>query len=285
MKYKLLSDVADYVSDKTKTRDLTLDNYISTENMLPEKAGIVRANNLPNVEFVTKYGPKDILTSNIRPYFKKIWHSNKFGGCSNDVLAIRAKTGTHPKFLYYVLSDDSFFNYSVGTSKGTKMPRGDKTAIMQYKIPCFCEEVEDSIAATLSSLDDKIELNNRIIANLEAQAQAIFKSWFVDFEPFQDGDFEESELGLIPKGWRVGILNEVCEKITDGSHFSPVETINGQFPMLSVKDMEAYGFNYSSCKWISEDDFNTIVLQEALRTICLSNIPLSILIFLKHSTR
>lgn len=72
------------------------------------------------------------------------------------------------------------------------------------------------VAATLSCLDDKIELNNRMNKNLEEMAQAIFKSWFVDFEPFQDGEFEESELGMIPKGWRVGTIDELIENTIGG---------------------------------------------------------------------
>lgn len=70
-------------------------------------------------------------------------------------------------------------------------------------------EEQKAIAATLSCLDDKIELNNRMNKNLEEMAQAIFKSWFVDFEPFQEGEFEESELGMIPKGWRVVNVDSV----------------------------------------------------------------------------
>ena len=69
---------------------------------------------------------------------------------------------------------------------------------------------QKAIAATISCLDDKIELNNRMNKNLEEMAQAIFKSWFVDFEPFQEGEFEESELGMIPKGWRVGTIGEIA---------------------------------------------------------------------------
>ena len=68
----------------------------------------------------------------------------------------------------------------------------------------------DSIASILSSLDRKIELNNKINADLEEMAQAIFKNWFVDFEPFKDGKFVDSELGMIPEGWKVGTLGELC---------------------------------------------------------------------------
>ena len=78
-------------------------------------------------------------------------------------------------------------------------------------IPLPTIKQQMKIVATLSCLDDKIELNNKINANLEAQAQAIFKSWFVDFEPFQNGDFVDSELGRIPKGWQVGKLSDIAE--------------------------------------------------------------------------
>ena len=80
---------------------------------------------------------------------------------------------------------------------------------LSIQLPDLTEQRQ--IASILSSLDDKIELNRRINENLEAQAQALFKSWFVDFEPFRDGEFVESELGMIPKGWRVGSLSEFAE--------------------------------------------------------------------------
>ena len=115
--------------------------------------------------------------------------------------------------------------------------------------------LQKQIASILSSLDDKIEVNRRINDNLEQQAQALFKSWFVDFEPFRDQPFVESELGMIPEGWKVVSLDEACTKITDGSHFSPKENLCGTIPMLSVKDMQHNGFDYSSCKMIDEVDY------------------------------
>jgi len=92
-------------------------------------------------------------------------------------------------------------------------------------IPLPTLSQQNIIVSTLSCLDNKIELNNKINANLEAQAQTIFKSWFVDFEPFKDGDFVESELGMIPKDWRVGTLSELVnvkygkdhKKLADGA--------------------------------------------------------------------
>lgn len=132
---KVLADVCEFVSGRIDIDELTFGNYISTENMLPNKEGITSARKLPTVKTTQKFETGDILVSNIRPYFKKIWMADKIGGCSNDVLVFRVKSGYSPKFLYYVLSDDKFFEYSTASAKGTKMPRGDKTAIMQYEVP------------------------------------------------------------------------------------------------------------------------------------------------------
>lgn len=173
-----LQEICSYAKGKTNVSELTLTNYISTENMLPNKSGIVNATSLPTTATTQEYLKNDILVSNIRPYFKKIWYATKKGGCSNDVLVFRAKENIDSKFLYYLLADDAFFKYSMATSKGTKMPRGDKLSIMQYNVPDFDLTTQKQIASILSALDDKIELNNRINENLESQAQALYNKFF-----------------------------------------------------------------------------------------------------------
>lgn len=167
MKYKL-SDICSYVKGKIEVSNLTDITYISTENMLPNKEGIVAASSLPSTTQTQAYNKNDVLISNIRPYFKKIWFAEYDGGCSNDVLALRAKEGTDARFLYYVLANDAFFEYSTMTSKGTKMPRGDKTAIMQYAVPAFGLSTQRKIAGILSDIDRKIDLNKKINKNLAA---------------------------------------------------------------------------------------------------------------------
>jgi len=152
MKCKLL-DICEYRKGKVNTSNLTLKTYISTENMLPDKAGILEANSLPSTALVQEYKENDILISNIRPYFKKIWQAKYDGGCSNDVLVFQGNLNVDKDFLYYILANDDFFAYSMATSKGTKMPRGDKKSI---------------IASILKVLDKKIELNNAINKNLAA---------------------------------------------------------------------------------------------------------------------
>lgn len=178
MKCKL-SDICDFRKGKVEVENLNTKNYISTENMLPNKSGITDASSLPTVSLTQEYKSGDVLVSNIRPYFKKIWQARYDGGCSNDVLVFVPKSNTDSNFLYYVLADDDFFTYSMATSKGTKMPRGDKTSIMQYEVPMvdFC--TQKKIASVLKSLDEKIELNNAINENLEQQAQAIYCDMFI----------------------------------------------------------------------------------------------------------
>ena len=246
MSYKL-RDVCSYAKDRIGLSDLTLNNYISTENMLTEKAGVTVASGLPTTSQTSKYQCSDVLISNIRPYFKKIWYANKVGGCSNDVLVMRANEKYNSLFLYYVLSNDEFFNYATATAKGTKMPRGDKTAIMDYDVPNIPLEEQRQIARILSCLDDKVELNNKINDCLEQMAQAIFKSWFVDFEPFQDGEFEDSELGLIPKGWHVGNLFDIAQYLNGLAmqKFRPIDIEKG-IPVLKIKELRQGSCDCSS---------------------------------------
>jgi len=201
-----LKDICDYGKGRTEVSSLDNSTYISTENMLPNRAGVTTATTLPTGEYTPSFEIDDTLVSNIRPYFKKIWKASFSGGCSADVLVFKAKENISKDYLYYVLADDEFFKYSMATSKGTKMPRGDKVSIMEYSIKLPPLPTQQKIAAILSSLDDKIELNNKINTNLEQQAQALFKNWFVDFEPFG---------GKMPEGWKVGKLSEIAE-ITSG---------------------------------------------------------------------
>lgn len=129
-----LSEICYYVTEKVPVSSSNAEAYISTDNMLPDKKGIIVGSTLPSATNMTRYQPQDVLISNIRPYFKKIWYSNNSGGCSNDVLVFRAKQPLHSAFLYQLLLTDHFFDYVTSTSKGTKMPRGDKSAIMQYQV-------------------------------------------------------------------------------------------------------------------------------------------------------
>lgn len=195
MKYKLL-DICEYVREKVDITLLDINSYISTENMMPNKAGITVASSLPTIKQVQAFKKGDILVSNIRPYFKKIWFAAFEGGCSNDVLVFRAKEGVNSHFLYYVLSEDAFFEYAMATSKGTKMPRGDKKAIMEYGVPEFVYKDQVKIEGILKGIDKKIELNKRINDNLLQQAQSIFSQEFLLLDRLPDGWQKSSLLGI-----------------------------------------------------------------------------------------
>ena len=165
----ILADIAEYVTDKISSNDVSLNNYVTTDSLLQNKRGRECAQNLPPMPCaLIHFQPKDILIANIRPYLKKIWFADIEGGCSSDVLVFRAKEGISKRFLYYVLADNTFFDYSMATSKGTKMPRGDKAAIMKYEVPKFTYEEQEKIAGILEALDRKIQLNININDNLAA---------------------------------------------------------------------------------------------------------------------
>lgn len=242
-----LQDICSYVKTKVETSNYSIEDYISTENMLPEKGGITVASSFPSGK-VTEFQENDILISNIRPYFKKIWKADRRGCCSNDVLCIRANNNVDAEFLYYLLSQDLFFAYVMSGANGSKMPRGDKQQIMNWEIEIPSEkEDQRRIASILSSLDRKIELNNKINADLEEMAQAIFKNWFVDFEPFKNGKFVDSELGMIPEGWKVGCLGDmgavVCGKTPSKSNSN---YYGGDIPFIKIPDMHGNVFVESS---------------------------------------
>ena len=137
-----------------------------------------------------------------KPYFyEEAW-------AHNTTLYVDDFKGNDPKFLYYLCQTMPFANF-VG---GSAVPTLNRNHIhpLETKIPVKVED-QRRIASILSSLDRKIELNNKINADLEEMAQTIFKNWFVDFEPFKDGKFVDSELGMIPEGWKIGGLFDIAE--------------------------------------------------------------------------
>lgn len=224
MKYNL-SDICEYAKGKVEVAILDEDTYVSTENMMPNKGGLTIASSLPTLAQTQAFLAGDILVSNIRPYFKKIWFAKFDGGCSNDVLVFRAKDGVSKRFLYYVLADDTFFDYSMATSKGTKMPRGDKAAIMKYVVPDFTYEEQEKIAEILEVFDRKIQLNTEINENLFQQAQSIFSQEFL-------------MLGNIPDDWQKSSLLGIADYLNGLAmqKYRPKDDEQG-LPVLKIKEL------------------------------------------------
>ena len=194
-----ISKVSKYWNGKIPSNTLDASNFISADNMLPNKGGIVGSSYVPTKGKSNSFSKDDILVSNIRPYFRKIWFANKDGGCSNDVIVFRAdRELIEPLFLYYQLSKDEFFDFMMAGANGTKMPRGNKDAIPTYKILLPSLPTQQKISSILSAYDDWIENNLQRIELLEETAQTTFNEWFGKFD-------------VLPKGWERKKLKEVAD--------------------------------------------------------------------------
>ncbi len=160
------------------------------------------------------------------------------------VCSLRMKNGNQ-EFLYYLMK--YYMPLLLNKESGTVFGSVNKNDVngLEVDVPAS-SELQRKIARYLTMIDEKIELNNEINNNLEQQALALFKHYFMDFSPYG---------GTIPTDWKSVSLDDVCSKITDGSHYSPANVSDAAYPMYSVKDMETYGFNSSSCKHITEDEF------------------------------
>ena len=176
------------------------------------------------ISLKSRFEPGDILFGKLRPYFRKVVRPRFAGVCSTDIMVVRAKQSTDQGFLFYWMASQDFVNTATRGSEGTKMPRAKWDFLEKIKksVPSLVEQ--RAIAAILGSLDDKIELNRQVNETLEAMAQALFKNWFVDFEPFRSQGMQDSTLGAIPGGWRVDKLSETCD-ITMGQS-PPGDTYN-----------------------------------------------------------
>ena len=154
------------------------------------------------------------------------------------VACVRHNELAEQDYLYYNIFSKKFIDYVNSIHTGSAIPHISQKQIEDYKILLPNLETQRRIASILSSLDRKIELNNKINADLEEMAQAIFKNWFVDFEPFKDGKFVDSELGMIPEGWKVGRLTEIASYMNGlAMQKFPPENNEDSLPVLKIKEL------------------------------------------------
>jgi type I restriction enzyme S subunit len=257
--------------------------YIGLEHIEPESLslnGIGKSSDVTSQKF--KFYPNDVLYGKLRPYFKKVLSPNFEGVCSTDIYVVKAKNGVNSKYLFYLLATDEFTQLANSGSTGTRMPRADWKHLSEtlWHIPDY--PTQTAIASILSSLDQKIELNNAINRNLEALAQALFKQWFVDFEypnengePYKSsgGEMVESELGMIPKEWRVKRLKEILT-IKRGGSPRPIQDFIAEtgLPWVKISDATAISnpFLFSTKEYIKVEGLKkTILLKKG--SLILSN--------------
>ena len=255
-----LKDYANYISEKIDVS--SINTYISTDNMMPNKGGITSSQYFPTEGQVYAFCKGDVLLSNIRPYFKKVWLADRDGGCCSDILVLRPKN-ISPEFLYAILSQDSFFNYDMAGAKGSKMPRGDKNHIMEY--PIIDINNKDKIGILLKNIENKIENNNKINEELESMAKTIYDYWFLQFEfPNEEGKPYKSSGGKmvwneelkreIPEGWECKKLKQCIQHINTG--LNPRNNFvlgKGNIKYITVKNITENGtLDFLDCDTIDE---------------------------------
>ncbi len=173
-----LGDVSDFVNEKIPLERVPLENYVSTENILPDYGGVAKASKLPTTGSVTRYRPNDTLVSNIRPYLKKVWVADKEGGASNDVIVIRAKQRLLPQYFSCLLKNDAFIDYVMTGAKGVKMPRGDVGSMKAYRTLYPCKAEQQKIAECLSSVDELMAAQARKLDALKTHKKGLMQQLF-----------------------------------------------------------------------------------------------------------
>lgn len=174
VKWMTLGDVCFYPRQRIPVSLLHKNNYVGVDNLLPNKQGKKESNCVPSEGSCLSYTINDILIGNIRPYLKKIWISNNNGGTNGDVLIYRIREEflncVMPKYLYYILSSDDFFDFDNQYAKGAKMPRGDKNMNMKYSVPIPLFSEQQRI---ISILDKFESLVNDLSEGLPAEIAAV----------------------------------------------------------------------------------------------------------------
>ena len=236
-----LREIANYVNEKIDIKAFDTSLYISTDSMLKDKGGIGTPESIPESGKVTKYQHNDILVSNIRPYFKKIWFSNREGGCSNDVLVFRANDNIDSTFLYYVLSDDSFFDHMMSSANGTKMPRGNRKLIPSFEIPLPPLSTQHRIASILSRYDSLIENYQKQIKLLEEAAQRLYKEWFIDLR--FPGHENTMIVDGVPEGWEKKPVKTIIELQSGYAFKSSAFMDDGIYKIVTIKNVKDGAFD------------------------------------------
>lgn len=189
------------------------------------------------MDYVDVYNDEyNIVVGRVGAYCGCVYLSKGKCWVSDNAISVKAKQGTDNKFLFYLLCNQNINHYHIGGAQ--PLMTQDIISRIEVSIP-KSEEHQHQIAIILSALDSKIENNNKINGNLEAQAQALFKSWFVDFTPFKDQPFVDSELGPIPQGWKVGKINEFVDVIYGAPYKSKLfNTQKEGLPLIRIRDLK-----------------------------------------------
>jgi len=170
-----LADFGKFVDDRISNSNLDETTYIGNDNLLSEFQGVIHSDYVPSNGTSSRFLPNDILIGNIRPYLKKMWLAKFSGGASNDVLVFRCTDPSEAVFVFLALTSQDFIDYSMAGSKGTKMPRGEKTHILKYKLPPLNRDMRTRTSAFFSKVNARIENNLAICVELEKIGREFYK--------------------------------------------------------------------------------------------------------------
>ena len=194
--------------------------------------------------YSNQYNTEDtIIVGRVGAYCGNVFLSKNKCWVSDNAISVVAKNQVHTDFLYYLMLTLDLHNQHIGAAQ--PLMTQDIIGRFEVKIPSLSTQLH--IADILISLDDKIEVNRKINSNLEEQAKALFKSWFIDFEPFKGGKFVDSELGMIPEGWEVCPLEQLG-KFKRGKTIVAKEAKKGDIPVVAGGIDPAYYNNVANTK-------------------------------------
>ena len=165
----------------------------------------------------------------------------------NPQLVVLKDLRVNPIFLSYLIKTREFQGALQSITVGSAIPTLSQKNLANLQISIPSDDTQNRISGILNSLDKKILLNNRINHNLEEQARSLYKSWFIDFEPFKDGKFVDSELGMIPEGWHIGTLSEIAD-ITMGQSPSGSSFNEDGHGIVFYQGRTEFGFRFPSIK-------------------------------------
>lgn len=211
--YKVADGTHDSPKRQNKGRFLITSKHIKGHSIDFDNAYYISEDEYQKIIKRSKIDKWDVIVSMIGEYcgFCYLEDSNFTDYAVKNVGILKVGERIKSLWLYYYLNSPAGRNQLKNTRAGSSQPYISLGSLRNLLIPEPPREVMEGIVTILSSLDRKIELNNKINADLEEMAQAIFKNWFVDFEPFKDGKFVDSELGMIPEGWKVGTLGDITK--------------------------------------------------------------------------
>lgn len=242
-----LGAVATYSKGRLSASLVDEYSYVSCENMRKNKGGVSFPASVPSSGSVVKYNGGDILLGNIRPYLEKIWLANKIGACSTDVLCLQPNIDS--VFLYNVLSKDSFFLYVMSNVKGTKMPRGDKKHIAQYRFAAPTNQGEQhAIATVLSDLDALIEAKTALLEKKRAIKLGAMQELLTGrrrLPGFPVTPMKKTDIGEIPEDWEVCELGACCKLYQPKTLSQESLKDFGEFPVYGANGVIGYHDQYN----------------------------------------